>query len=118
MFVNACPWSRRLGIVLASLVATSSFASAATCEKPVAGVAFTFHPGDAAGALTALAKAHRITLRSDGAGVDSGAVDINLPTEALKWLTDCGRSFNIAIDRPTDPTRPTSDAAAALACHR
>jgi hypothetical protein len=73
---------------------------------PVAGTAFTFHPGDAAGALTALAKANRITLRSDGAGIDSGAIAINLPGEALKWLTDCGRIFNIAIDKPTDPNAP------------
>jgi hypothetical protein len=73
---------------------------------PVAGTAFTFHPGDAAGALTALAKANRITLRSDGAGIDSGAIAINLPGEALKWLIECGRTFNIAIDKPTDPNAP------------
>lgn len=73
---------------------------------PVAGTAFIFHPGDAAGALAALAKANRVTLRSDGAGVDSGAIAINLPAEALKWLNDCGRTFNIAIDRPTDPNAP------------
>ena len=73
---------------------------------PVGGTAFTFHPGDAAGALTALAKANRITLRSDGAGIDSGAIAINLPGEALKWLTECGRTFNIAIDKPTDPNAP------------
>jgi hypothetical protein len=77
---------------------------------PVAGTAFTFHPGDAAGALTALAKANRITLRSDGAGVDSGAIAINLPNEALKWLTDCGRIFNIAVDRPTDLDAPNMPA--------
>ena len=77
-----------------------------TIGFPVAGTAFTFHPGDAAGALAALAKANRITLRSDGAGIDSGAIDINLPAEALKWLTDCGRIFNIAIDKPTDPDAP------------
>ena len=197
MFVNAYPWSRHLGLVLAALLAASSLASAAPAEKPVAGkvvhfpqgvwsalpqlgpdgkvrqcvlvaardrvtkdgpvttrfsfnisrgsgftavlqdervpteevlddqaemlidgrsfpsvsfpvagTAFIFHPGDAAGALAALAKVHRITLRSDGAGVDSGAIDINLPAEALKWLTDCGRTFNIAIDRPTDPNAP------------
>jgi hypothetical protein len=197
MFVSACLWSRRLGLVLVSLIAASSLAFAAPAEKPVAGkvvhfpqgvwsalpqlgpdgkvrqcvlvaardratkdgpvttrlslnisrgsgftavlgddrvpteevlddqaemlidnrafpsvgfpvagTAFIFHPGDAAGALTALAKANRITLRSDGAGVDSGAVAVNLPAEALKWLTDCGRAFNIAIDKPTDPNAP------------
>jgi hypothetical protein len=73
---------------------------------PVAGTAFIFHPGDAAGALAALAKANRITLRSDGAGVDSGAIAINLPSDALKWLNDCSRTFNIAIGRPTDPNAP------------
>jgi hypothetical protein len=73
---------------------------------PVAGTAFIFHPGDAAGALTALAKASRITLRSDGAGVDSGAIAVNLPADALKWLNACSRTFNIAIDRPTDPNAP------------
>lgn len=73
---------------------------------PVAGTAFTFHPGDAASALAALTKANRITLRSDGAGIDSGAIAINLPAEALKWLADCGRIFNIPIDKPTDPNAP------------
>jgi hypothetical protein len=73
---------------------------------PVAGVAFTFHPGDAAGALAALTKASRIRLRSDGAGVDSGAITVNLPADAIKWLTDCGKTFDIAIDRPTDPNAP------------
>jgi hypothetical protein len=73
---------------------------------PVAGTAFIFHPGDAAGALAALAKASRITLRSDGAGVDSGAIAVNLPSDALKWLNECSRIFNIAIDRPTDPNAP------------
>jgi hypothetical protein len=73
---------------------------------PVAGTAFIFHPGNAAGALAALAKASRITLRSDGAGVDSGAIAVNLPSDALKWLNECSRIFNIAIDRPTDPNAP------------
>lgn len=70
---------------------------------PVAKVAFSIHPGDAAGALAALAKATRVTLRSDGAGIDSGAVAIDLPAEALNWLRQCGKTFDIAIDKPTDP---------------
>jgi hypothetical protein len=73
---------------------------------PVANVAFTFHPGDAEGSLSALGKAVRITLRSDGAGIDSGAVNIELPAEALNWLRQCGKTFDIPIDRPTDPNAP------------
>ncbi len=70
------------------------------------GTAFVFHPGDAAGALAALAKGTRIRLRSDGAAVDSGTIAINLPAEALNWLNDCSRIFDIPIDRPTDPNAP------------
>jgi hypothetical protein len=73
---------------------------------PVAKVAFTFHPGDAAGALATLGKAKRVTLRSDGAGIDSGAVTLDLPAEALNWLRQCGKTFDIAIDKPTDPNAP------------
>jgi hypothetical protein len=70
------------------------------------GTAFVFHPGDAAGALTAVGKATQVRLRSDGAGVDSGAITIDLPTEALGWLKQCGKAFDIAIDKPTDPDAP------------
>jgi hypothetical protein len=70
------------------------------------GTAFAFHPGDAAGALTAIGKATRVRLRSDGAGIDSGAVTIDLPAEALNWLKQCGKTFDIAIDRPSDPDAP------------
>jgi hypothetical protein len=73
---------------------------------PVANVAFTFHPGDAEASLAALGKATRVTLRSDGAGIDSGAVNIDLPAEALNWLRQCGKTFDIPIDRPTDPNAP------------
>ena len=73
---------------------------------PVAKVAFSFHPGDAAGALAALGKATRVTLRSDGAGIDSGAISIELPAEALNWLRQCGKTFDIAIGKPTDPIAP------------
>jgi hypothetical protein len=38
----------------------------------VAGTAFTFHPGDAAGAIEAPGKTKQVLLRSDGGGVDSG----------------------------------------------
>ena len=64
------------------------------------------HPGDAAGALAAIGKATRVRLRSDGAGIDSGAVTIDLPAEALNWLKQCGKVFDIAIDKPTDPDTP------------
>ncbi|SHJ32051.1 hypothetical protein SAMN05444159_0299 [Bradyrhizobium lablabi] len=73
---------------------------------PVANVAFAFHPGDAAGSLAALRKAMHITLRSDGAGIDSGAVNIDLPAEAVSWLRQCGKTFDIPIDKPTDPNAP------------
>ncbi len=43
------------------------------------GPAFAFHPGDAAGAMAAVAGATRVTLRSDGAGLDTGAVTIPGP---------------------------------------
>lgn len=62
-----------------------------------------FHPGDAAGALTALEKATTLKLRSDGAGLDSGAITLNLPGDGLGWLRQCDKQFAIAIDRPTDP---------------
>jgi hypothetical protein len=61
------------------------------------------HPGDAAGVLTALEKATTLRLRSDGAGVDSGAMTLDLPSDALTWLRQCGKQFDIALDRPTDP---------------
>ena len=70
------------------------------------GNTFVFHPGDAAGALAAIGKAVRVRLRSDGAGIDSGAVTIDLPAEALNWLKQCGTTFDIAIDKPTDPDAP------------
>jgi hypothetical protein len=72
----------------------------------VAGTAFTFHPGEAATALEALGNAKQVRLRSDGAGVDSGPIDINLPQEALNWLKACGKTFDIAIDKVTDPDAP------------
>jgi hypothetical protein len=77
----------------------------------VAGTAFTFHPQDAAGALEALGKAKQVRLRSDGGGVDSGPIDINLPAEALNWLKACGKTFDIAIDKVTDPDAPAMPAA-------
>jgi hypothetical protein len=70
------------------------------------GTAFVFHPGDAEGALNALGKATQVTLRSDGAGIDSGAIRIDLPADAWRWLKQCGKTFDIAIDRPTDPDAP------------
>lgn len=64
------------------------------------------HPGDAAGVLKALAKAKTVRVRADGAGVDTGPIDLNLPPDALAWLIQCGKTFNIAVDRPTDADAP------------
>jgi hypothetical protein len=64
------------------------------------------HPGNASGALSALAKTVTLRLHSAGAGVDTGAIALDLPSDALAWLTQCGKQFDIAIDRPTDPNAP------------
>jgi hypothetical protein len=47
-----------------------------------------------------------LRLRSDGAGIDTGAIALNLPADALAYVEQCGKAFNIAIDRPTDPNAP------------
>jgi len=70
------------------------------------GNAFALHPGDAEAVLAALGKARDVKLRSDGAGVDSGSIALDLPADALSWLKQCGKTFDIAIDRPTDPNAP------------
>jgi len=125
MFISSNGMRHRIGGALALLIAATapSFVDAAPVEQPVAGQqvrfakgfwsalpqvgpAFAFHPGDAAGALTAIGNASRVRLRSDGAGIDSGAVTIDLPAEALNWLKQCGKTFDIAIDKPTDPDAP------------
>jgi hypothetical protein len=62
-----------------------------------------FHPGDAAGVLAGLDKVATLRLRSDGAGINSGAMRLDLPADALAWLKLCGKQFDIALDRPTDP---------------
>jgi hypothetical protein len=61
------------------------------------------HPGDAAGALAALEKTTKLRLHSDGAGIDTGPIALDLPGEVLGWLKQCDKQFDIAIDRPTDP---------------
>ena len=85
-------------------------AEAVADDHAFPAVAFTvgsstlaFHPGDAAGALAALEKITTLRLRSDGAGVDTGPIAINLPPDVLGWLKQCDKQFDIAIDRPTDP---------------
>ena len=70
------------------------------------GTAHAYHPGDAAAALEALGKAKQVLLRSEGSGVDSGVIEINLPAEALNWLKACGKTFDIPIDKVTDPDGP------------
>ncbi len=57
-----------------------------------------FHPGDAAGVLAALDKATTLRLRSDGAGIDTGAMTLDLPGEGLAWLKQCAKQFDIAAD--------------------
>ncbi len=68
--------------------------------------ALASHPGDAAAVLAALAKTSTLRLRADGAGIDSGPIKLDLPADALAWLQECGKTFDIAIDRPTDPKAP------------
>ena len=43
-----------------------------------------FHPGDATGVLSASEKATTLQLRSDGAGVNSGAITLDLPADAAR----------------------------------
>jgi hypothetical protein len=62
-----------------------------------------FHPGDAVGALAALEKITTLRLRSDGDGIDTGPIALDLPGDVLAWLKQCDKQFDIAIDRPTDP---------------
>lgn len=64
------------------------------------------HPGDVAGVLAALGKARQVTLRSDGAGVDTGLITLQLPGDALDYLKSCGKKFDIALDHPSDPAAP------------
>jgi hypothetical protein len=85
-------------------------AEAVADDHAFAAVAFTvgsntlaFHPGDAAAALAALEKITTLRLHSDGAGVDTGPIAIDLPPDVLGWLKQCDKQFDIAIDRPTDP---------------
>jgi hypothetical protein len=70
------------------------------------GTALVFHPGNAEGALAALGTAKQIRLRSDGGGVDSGSIKIELAPDALSWLKACAETFDIALDKPTDPNAP------------
>jgi hypothetical protein len=89
------------------LIDGKSFPADAFSLGPAASArSLAMHPGDAAGALAALGKAKQLTLRSDGAGVDSGSIALHLPADALDYLKSCGRKFDIAIDHPTDPDAP------------
>ncbi len=72
----------------------------------VTATAFALHPGDAAAMLAALGKTATVRLRSDGAGLDTGAIALDLPHDALAWLKRCGETFKIAIDRPSAPNAP------------
>ncbi len=60
-----------------------------------------FHPGDAAGVLAALDNATTLRLRSDGAGIDTGAIALDLPGDGLAWLKQCAKQFDIAADPKT-----------------
>jgi hypothetical protein len=89
------------------LIDGKSFPSLAFTLGPMAPArGLAVHPGDAAGALASLGKAKQLTLRSDGAGIDSGAITLRLPSDALDYLKNCGKLFDIAIDHPTDPNAP------------
>jgi hypothetical protein len=89
------------------LIDSKSFPADAFSMGPGATAkSLAFHPGDAAGALAALAKAKQVTLRSDGAGIDSGSITLQMPSDALDYLKKCGKKFDIAIDRPSDPAAP------------
>jgi hypothetical protein len=79
-------------------------------DRTFAATAFTVqtntlavHPGDAAGVLSALEKMPTLRLHSEGAGIDTGAMTLDLPGDALAWLRQCGKQFDIALDRPSDP---------------
>ncbi len=69
------------------------------------------HPGDAAAVMAALGKTTKLRLRSDGDGVDTGDIPLNLPADALAWLVQCGKQFAVALDHPTDPNAPPMPAA-------
>ncbi len=89
------------------LIDGKSFPAVAFTLGPMAPArSLAVHPGDAAGAVAALGKAKQLTLRSDGAGIDSGAITLRLPNDALAYLKSCGKLFDIAIDHPTDPNAP------------
>lgn len=89
------------------LIDGKSFPADAFSMGPGASAkSLALHPGDAAGALAALGKAKQITLRSDGAGIDSGSITLRLPSDALDYLKGCGRKFDIAIEHPTDHDAP------------
>jgi hypothetical protein len=79
-------------------------------DRVFAATAFTVsantlavHPGDAADVLSALEKTPTLRLHSEGAGIDTGVMTLDLPGDALAWLKLCGKQFDIALDRPTDP---------------
>jgi len=89
------------------LIDGKSFPAVAFTLGPMAEAqALAVHPGDAAGALAALGRAKQLTLRTAGAGIDSGPIALHLPSDALQYLKTCGERFDIAIDRPTDPNAP------------
>jgi hypothetical protein len=104
---DALPTEQVLDDQAELLIDGKSFPSVAFTLGPMAQAkALAVHPGDAAGALAALGKAKQLTLRSDGVGIDSGPIDLLLPGDALGYLKNCGKRFDIAIDRPTDPDAP------------
>ena len=57
------------------------------------GNAQVFHPGDAAVALAALGKATQLKLRSEGAGLDSGEIKINLPPASAELAQAVRQDF-------------------------
>jgi len=101
---DALPTEQVLDDEAEILIEGKSFPAVAFTLGPMAQAkALAVHPGDAAGALAALGKAKQLTVRSDGVGIDSGPINLHLPADALGYLKSCGKQFDIAIDRPTDP---------------
>jgi hypothetical protein len=89
------------------LIDNKSFPADAFSLGPGASAkSLVIHPGDAAGVLGALGSAKQVTLRSAGAGIDTGSIALQLPGDALDYLKSCGRTFDIALDHPTDPDAP------------
>jgi hypothetical protein len=84
-----------------------SFPAVAFTVGGPGGNSVAFHPGNAAAVLAALGKTNLIQLRSDGVGLDTGPIVLDLHDDAYAWLKQCGTQFKIALDQPSDPNAGT-----------